>query len=70
MMKNNFGKWYHKKPITPFQKFWDGGVGTYDMPKSHIAEDAWNAALTIAEERLVMYGITEAKEILEVLYVN
>ena len=26
-MKNNFGKWYHKKPITPFQKFWNGGVG-------------------------------------------
>ena len=67
-MKNNFGKWYHKKPITPFQKFWNGGVGTYDMPKSHIAEDAWNAALYTAKERLQMHGETAAIELLEILY--
>lgn len=67
-MKNNFGKWYHKKPVTPFQKFWNGGAGTYDMAKSHIAEDAWNAALYTAKERLQMYGETAAIELLEILY--
>ena len=57
-----------KKPLTPFQKFWNVGVGTYDMPKSHIAEDAWNAALYTARERLQMYGETAAIELLEILY--
>lgn len=67
-IKYNFGKHYAKKPITPFHKFWNGGVGTYDMPKSHIAEEAWNAALYTARERLQMYGETAAIELLEILY--
>lgn len=67
-MKNNFGKWYaKKKPITPFQKFWNGGAGTFDMPKSHIAEDAWNAALYVAKERLRMYEEHAAAELLDIL---
>ena len=67
-MKNNFGKWYRKN-ITSFDVFYGDGF-TEDFNARSIAEDSWNAALTIAEERLVMYGITESKEILEVLYVN
>ena len=66
-MKNNFGNWYRKKPITPFQKFWNGGADTFDMPKSHIAEDAWNAALYVAKERLRMYGTGDAADLLDIL---
>lgn len=69
-MKYNFGKWYRgdsNKPITPFEAFWSGGVNTYDMPKSHIAVDAWNAALYTAKERLRMYGEPGADELLDIL---
>ena len=66
VIKYTFGKNYHK-PITPFQKFWNGGVGTFDMPKSHIAEDAWNAALYLAKERLRMYGENGAADLLDIL---
>lgn len=51
--------------VTPFQKFWSGGVNTYDMPKSHIAVDAWNAALYTAKERLRAHGETAAEELLD-----
>jgi len=66
-IKTNFGKFYERKPITPFQKFWNGGADTFDMPKSHIAEDAWNAALYVAKERLRMYGENGAADLLDIL---
>lgn len=66
-IKTNFGKFYERKPITPFQKFWNGGVGTHDTPKSHIAEDAWNACLYTARERLRMHGFNDAADILDIL---
>ena len=65
-IKNNFGKRYIK-PITPFKSWWSGGVGTHDMPKSHIAEDAWNACLYTARDRLRMHGFNDAADILDIL---
>lgn len=65
-IKHNFGKQY-AKPITPFKKFWGGGAGTHDMPKSHVAEDAWNAAIYTAIERLRMYKEHGAADLLDIL---
>lgn len=66
-LKYNFGKNYHK-PISPFKKYWNGGVGSETMLRSHIAEDAWNNVLYLAVEKLRDYGINEAYEILENLF--
>ena len=52
---------------TPFKKYWRGGVGTYDTPKSHIAEDAWNACLSAAKDRLRELGMDEAADELDYL---
>lgn len=65
-IKNNFGKRY-VRPITPFRAWWSGGVGTHDMPKSHIAADAWNACLSAAKDRLRELGMDEAADELDYL---
>ena len=52
---------------TPFKKYWQGGVGTHDMPKSHIAEDAWNACLSAAKDRLRELWMDDAADILDIL---
>ena len=52
---------------TPFKKYWQGGVGTHDMPKSHIAADAWNACLYTAKDRLREQGMDEAADELDYL---
>ena len=59
-----------RKNPTTWQLWWGGGVGTHDTPKSHISEDSWNAALYAAVDRLKMYGITDAHEILEILFTD
>ncbi len=56
-----------EKPISNFQVFWRGGVGTETMPRAHIAIDAWNAAITRAMERLELYGPAGSAELIEML---
>ena len=69
-MKYNFGKWYRKEsknPVTPFQKFYNAGFDA-GFSEREIAIDSWNAALSVASDRLKMYGETAAIELLEILY--
>lgn len=69
-MKYSFGKWYRKeskKPMTPFQKFYNVGF-EQGFSEREIAIGSWNAALTVASDRLKMYGESSAIELLEILY--
>lgn len=65
-IKYNFGKHYVKQPLTPFQKFYGDGFDE-TFSEHHIAIDSWNAALSIASDRLKMYGFNDAADILDIL---
>lgn len=64
-IKRNFGKRYATQ-MTPFKKFWGGGFDA-GFSEREIAEDAWNAAIYTAIERLRMYQENGAADLLDIL---
>ena len=52
--------------MTPFQKFYNVGFEP-GFTEREIAIDSWNAALSVASDRLRMHGFNDAADILDIL---